>query len=57
LSMFMRVLFPALSRPRNRSLAFLLKKLNDDRTSQNQLRLTLAYALWGKPRVATLIET
>jgi hypothetical protein len=54
LSMFINVLFPALSRPRNRSLAFLLSKPKDIRTSQNQLRLILAYALRGRPRSAYL---
>jgi hypothetical protein len=37
LSICRRVVFPALSRPRKRSLACLLRRPKDARTSQNQL--------------------
>jgi hypothetical protein len=37
LSICRSVVLPALSRPRKRSLAFLLRRPNDARTSQNQL--------------------
>jgi hypothetical protein len=56
LSMCRSVVLPALSRPRNKSLAFLFMRPSDDRTSKNQLTIHMMAVELGLPGSRGVIQ-